>query len=411
MVSNRRVVVTGMGCITPIGNDVETFWKSCRAGTNGVGPVQGFDPEDLYITIAAQVKDFDARSRLTGIRDKTLPHADRYSQMAGVAAIEAVKQSGLETPLADPYRGASIIGSGAGGLTTYETAYRDLFIHKKKATHPLTLLRIIGSSACAHVGIEYGLKGPTFGTVSACATATHAIGLSYQFIKSGMIDVSITGASEAIINYGSMRAWQAMRVLSDKGCFPFSKTRNGTVLGEGAGILVLEDLEHATKRGAKIIAELMGFAMTSDAKDMVNPDIEGPEQAMRRALADAGLEPEAIDYLNAHGTATAINDVNETNAIKRVFGAHAKSKLTVSSTKSMHGHLLGAGGAVEAIACIKATQDQFLPPTIGLAEPDPDCDLDYVANKGREQKVRYTMSNSFAFGGLNAVLVFGPPPA
>jgi len=301
-----------------------------------------------------------------------------------------------------------IIGSGAGGLQTMETSYRDLFILKKKATHPLTLLRFIGSSAAAHVGIEYGIKGPTFATCSACSTAAHAIGIGMDYIRHGMADVAIVGASEAVINYGVMRAWQAMHVLSPEGIFPFAKRRNGTVLGEGAGILVLEGEEHASRRGAKPLAELMGFGMTSDSKDMVNPDIEGPSEAMRLALADAKLGPGEIDYLNAHGTATTINDKNETNAIKNVFGKHAY-ELAVSSTKSMHGHPLGAGGGIEAVACIKAIQDNWVPPTAGLDEPDPECDLDYIPNVGRRKEVTYAMSNSFAFGGLNAVLVFGPP--
>jgi nodulation protein E len=399
-----------MGVVSPIGNDVDSFWTSIKAGVCGVGPITGFELEDLYIHIAAQVKDLDIKEKLTGIRDKTLPHADRYSQLAGIAAIEAMKQSGLQHPPADPYRAACIIGSGAGGLSTTENAYRDLFVLKKKATHPLTLLRIIGSSASAHVGIEYGIKGPTFGTVSACATASHAIGLMYQFIRNNAVDYGISGASEAVINYGTMRAWQAMRVLSPEGCFPFAKKRNGTVLGEGAGMLVLEELEHARARGANILAELKGFGMSSDAKDMVNPSIEGPSEAMKLALKDAQLVPSDIDYINAHGTATSLNDINESNAIVEVFGAHAKN-LAVSSTKSMHGHLLGAGGGVEAVACIKAIEEGFVPPTIGLDEVDPKCELDYVPNKGRHQKLRYVMSNSFAFGGLNVALVFGPPPA
>lgn len=399
-----------MGVVSPIGNDVDSFWASIKGGVCGVGPITGFELEDLYIHIAAQVKGLDIKEKLAGIRDKTLPHADRYSQLAGIAAIEAMKQSGLQHPPADPYRAACIIGSGAGGLSTTENAYRDLFVLKKKATHPLTLLRIIGSSASAHVGIEYGIKGPTFGTVSACATASHAIGLMYQFIRNNAVDYGISGASEAVINYGTMRAWQAMRVLSPEGCFPFAKKRNGTVLGEGAGMLVLEELEHARARGANILAELKGFGMSSDAKDMVNPSIEGPREAMKLALKDAGLSPEDIEYINAHGTATSLNDINESNAIVEVFGAHAK-KLAVSSTKSMHGHLLGAGGGVEAVACIKAIQEGFVPPTIGLDEVDPKCELDYVPNKGRPQKLRYVMSNSFAFGGLNVALVFGPPPA
>ncbi len=407
----RRVVVTGMGVVTPIGTTVADFWAGCREGKSGVGPLSGFPLDDLKILIAAQIKDFDHRARLKhSKRDKIILHADRYSWFAAAAADEAVKQAAFEGPFKDPYRTACIIGSGAGGLTTFETAYRDLFIHNKRATHPLTLLRIIGSSAAAHVGIEYGIKGPTFATCSACSTAAHAIGIGRDYIRNGLVDVAIVGASESVITYGTMKAWQAMHVLSPQGCFPFAKKRNGTVLGEGAGVLVLESESHAKARGAKILAELAGFGMTSDSKDMVNPDIDGPSEAMRLALQDARLEPRKIDYLNAHGTATTINDKNETNAIKLVFGDHAKT-LAVSSTKSMHGHPLGAGGGIEAIACIKAMQDNWVPPTIGLDEPDPDCDLDYVPNVGREQRVTYTMSNSFAFGGLNAVLVFGPPPA
>jgi nodulation protein E len=337
-------------------------------------------------------------------------HADRYSWFAAAAADEAMRQSGLEIPLANPYRAACIVGSGAGGLVTYEQSYRALFLEGKRATHPLTLLRIIGSSASAHVGIEFGVKGPTFATCSACSTATHAIGIARDYIKNGMVDVAIAGASESVINYGTMKAWQALHVLSPEGCFPFAKKRNGTVLGEGAGILVMESYEHAKARGAKILAEIVGYGMSSDAKDMVNPDIEGPKEAMRMALDDAQLSPSDIQYLNAHGTATTINDANETRAIKAVFGNAAKN-LAISSTKSMHGHPLGAGGGIEAAACIKAMNENWVPPTIGLDEPDPECDLDYIPNVGRKQDVTYAMSNSFAFGGLNAVLVFGPPPA
>lgn len=407
----RRVVVTGMGVVTPIGNTVDEFWGGVKEGRCGVGAVGGFPIEDLKILIAAQVKNFDHKARLKHFqRDKIIPHADRYSWFAAAAADEAVRQSGLQVPFTDPYRTACIIGSGAGGLVTFETAYRDLFIHNKRATHPLTLLRIIGSSAAAHVGIEMGVKGPTFATCSACATAAHAIGTGRDYIRHGMVDVAVVGASESVINYGTMKAWQAMHVLSPQGCYPFAKKRNGTVLGEGAGVLVLESLKHAKARGATILAELVGYGMTSDSKDMVNPDIEGPSEAMRLALDDAELAPSDIQYLNAHGTATTINDRNETNAIKRIFGEHAKN-LAVSSTKSMHGHPLGAGGAIEAVACIKAMREGYLPPTIGLDEADPECDLDYVPNRGRAKKISYAMSNSFAFGGLNAVLVFGPPPA
>ncbi len=407
----RRVVVTGMGVVTPIGETVDEFWAGMKEGKSGVSDLGGFPLEDLKIKIAAQIKDFDHKARLKHFqRDKIILHADRYSWFAAAAADEAIKQAGLEIPFTDPYRAACIIGSGAGGLVTYEKAYRDLFIHDKRATHPLTLLRIIGSSASAHVGIEMGIKGPTFATCSACSTATHAVGVARDYIQNGIVDVAIAGASESVINYGTMKAWQALHVLSPQGCFPFAKKRNGTVLGEGAGILVLESLEHARKRGAKILAEIIGYGMTSDAKDMVNPGTEGPREAMRDALQDAQIEGEKIDYLNAHGTATTVNDENETNAIKELFDDHAY-KLAISSTKSMHGHPLGAGGGIEAVACIKAMEENWAPPTIGLDDPDPACDLDYIPNVGREMDITYTMSNSFAFGGLNAVLVFGPAPS
>ena len=406
----RRVVVTGTGVITPIGLSVDDFWNSMKASKCGVSALGGFPLEDLKILIAAQIKDFDPKVRLKHFkRDKLVMHADRYSWFAAAAADEAVKQSGLEFPIADPYRSACIVGSGAGGLVTFENSYRSLFIEGKRATHPLTLLRIIGSSASAHVGIEFGVKGPTFGTCSACSTATHALGVARDYIRHGIVDVAIAGASESVINYGTMKAWQALHVLSPEGCFPFAKKRNGTVLAEGAGILVMESLEHAKERGAKILAELVGYGMSSDAKDMVNPDIEGPREAMRQALDEAGLAPSDIEYLSAHGTATTINDVNETRAIKAVYGDHAKS-LAISSTKSMHGHPLGAGGGLEAVVCIRTINEGWVPPTIGLDEADPECDLDYIPNVGRDLKVNYAMSNSFAFGGLNAVVVFGPPP-
>ncbi len=407
----KRVVVTGMGAVTPIGNTTEEFWAGLRAGDSGVGEVTGFPIEDLKIQIAAHVKNFDPKARLRHFkRDKIITLADRYSWYAAAAADEAIAQAGLEAPLtSDPYRSACIIGSGAGGLVTFENAYRDLFIHKKKATHPLTLLRIIGSSASAHVGIEFGVKGPTFATCSACSTASHALGIARDYIRGGLVDVAIAGASESVINYGTMKAWQALHVLSPDGCFPFSKKRNGTVLGEGAGILVLESLEHAQARGAKIYGEFVGYGMASDSENMVKPTVEGPSYAMQMALNDAGLTPEKISYLNAHGTATTDNDLNETKAIKNVFGDHAY-KLAVSSTKSMHGHPLGAGGGIEAVACLKALEENWVPPTIGLDDPDPECDLDYIPNVGRDLQVDYTMSNSFAFGGLNSVVIFAKPP-
>jgi nodulation protein E len=405
----RRVVVTGLGAVTPIGTGRDKFWSALKSGECGIGPVQGFETDDLYITIAGEVKDFEPKERL---ESKQFLLADKYSQYAGFAAHEAVVQSGLDVPLEGEkaYRAACIIGSGIGGITTMEFSYKMLFREGKRATHPLTLLKTISSSAAAHVSIEYGIKGPCYGVVSACSTAPHAIGTVYRMIREGLVDMGVGGASEASLAWGTTRAWQAMRVLSPDGIWPFSGNRNGTVLGEGAGILVLEELEHAKARGATILAELVGYGMTSDAADMVNPSVEGASAAMKIALDDARLSPGDIDYINAHGTATTVNDINETRAIRGVFGKDAE-RLSVSATKSMHGHLLGAAGGVEAVATIRAMMENFIPPTIGLNEPDPECDLDYTPNEGRTRDVTYAMSNSFAFGGLNAVLLFGPAPA
>ncbi len=407
--ARRRVVVTGQGVVTPLGTGVDRFWAALKNGECGIRQVQSFSTEDLYITIAGEVPDFDPKERL---KSKALLLADKYSQYAGCAAQEAVTMAKLESPLKDKaaYRAACIIGSGVGGLTTLEFSYKMLFKENKRATHPLTLLKAIGSSASAHVSIEHGIKGPTFGVVSACATATHSIGLVYRMIREGLVDVGIAGAAEASLNWGATRAWQAMRVLSPDGLWPFSKRRNGTVLAEGAGILMLEELEHARARGAPIYAELLGYGMTADAADMVNPSIDGASMAMQMALDDSRLAPSDIDYVNAHGTGTTVNDLNETRAIKRVFG-NAANKLSISSTKSMHGQCLGAGGGIEAVAAVKAIGDNFVPATVGLDEVDPECDLDYTPNVGKTREINYAMSNSFAFGGLNAVLVFGPPPA
>jgi nodulation protein E len=372
----RRVVVTGQGVVTPLGTGVDRFWAALKSGACGIRQVQSFSTEDLYITIAGEVPDFDPKERL---QSKSLLLADKFSQYAGCAAQEAVAMSKLEVPLKDKaaYRAACIIGSGVGGLTTLEFSYKMLFKENKRATHPLTLLKAIGSSASAHVSIEYSIKGPTFGVVSACSTATHAIGLTYRMIREGLVDLGIAGAAEASLN---------------------------------CGIHMLEEYEHAKARGAPILAELLGYGMTADAADMVNPSIDGASTAMQMALDDAALGASDIDYVNAHGTATAVNDLNETRAIKRVFG-NAANRLSISSTKSMHGHCLGAGGGIEAVAAIKALGEGFVPPTVGLDEPDPECDLDYTPNVGKKREINYAMSNSFAFGGLNAVIVFGPPPA
>ena len=380
-------MVTGQGVVTPLGTGVDKFWAALQKGECGIRQVQSFDTHDLYITIAGEVPDFDPKERL---QSKPLLLADKFSQYAGCAAAEAVAMSKLDVPLKDheAYRAACIIRSGVGGLTTLEFSYRMLFKENKRATHPLTLLKAIGSSTSAHVSVEYAIKGPTFGVVSACSTATHSIGLTYRMIREGLVDIGLAGAAEASLNWGATRAWQAMRVLSPDGLWPFAKRRNGTVLAEGAGILMLEELEHANRRGAPILAEVMGYGMTADAADMVNPSIDGASTAMQMALDDASLAPSDVDYINAHGTGTTVNDINETRAIKRVFG-NAANKLSISSTKSMHGHCLGAGGGIEAVAAVKSINEKFVPPTVGLDEPDPECDLDYTANVGKQREVEF----------------------
>ena len=421
---SRRVVVTGLGVVTPIGETVPDFWAGLKQGKSGVAPITAFPVNDsqvlpidyfkdfsLGVRIAAQALDFNQKARLRHFkRDKIILHADRYTWFAAAAADEAVKQAGLQVPFNNAHRTACIIGSGMGGAVNLEIAYRHVYVLQQRATHPLTLVRIIGSSAAAHVGIEYGVKGPTLATCSACSSAAHAIGMGRDFIRQGLVDVAVVGASDAPHTFPTMRAWEALNLLSPDGISPFAKKRNGTVLGEGAGVLVLESLEHAKARGVKILAELAGFGMTADSHDMVEPDVEGPSEAMRLALEDARIAPSDIDYVNAHGTGGVISDRNETAAIKRAFGGHA-GKLAISSTKSMHGHAIGGSGGMEAVACVKAIQEGWIPPTIDLDEADPECDLDYVPNVGRDAKVGYAMSNSLAIGGLNTVLVFGPPPA
>jgi len=422
--SSRRVVVTGVGVVTSIGHTVGDFWEAMQQGKSGVGPIERFfqnDPHfllpgqienfDLRILIAAQIKGFDYKARLRhSKRDKIILFADRYSLFAAAAADAAIKQSGLEIPFKEPYRTASVVGTAEGGISNLEIAYRHIFELKQPSSHPLTLVRFIGSSAAAHIGIECGVKGPTFGICSACASGAHAIKQGLDFIRNGLVDVAIVGASEAPHTYGTMRAWQATNLLSPDGIFPFARKRNGTVLAEGAGILVLESMHHAKARGANILAELCGAGLTSDDTDMVHPDVDGASEAMRLALQDAQIAPTDIDYVNAHGTAVAESDRIETSAIKKAFGKHAAA-LVLSSTKPMYGHPLGASGSIGAVVCIKAMQESWIPPTLGLDEADPECDLDYTANIGRSRKLTYTMANSFAFTGLNASLVFGPPPA
>jgi len=407
----NRVVVTGMGAVTSVGQDVETFWSSLKQGKCGVNSLEAPEFQDAPIRIAAQVKEFDHSARLKNWkRDRTIMQAERFSWLAAAAASEAIFDAKLEMPLSIPARAASIISSALGGQISGEKACRDRFIDHKRAVHPMLLPRIVCSSASAHVGIEYGVEGPTFSICSAGAGAAQAISIGRDYIRQGVCDVAIVGGTDSSITFGALLASHALKLISPDGCFPFAKKRSGTVIAEGAGILVLESLEHAEARSAPILAEVCGVGMSFDCTGMLSVDPEAAAATMRFALHDAGLQPSAIDYVNANGTATQVNDVNETQAIKNVFGNHA-NELGVSSTKSMHGHALGATSAIEAIACVRAINEAWMPPTIGLDVQDPNCDLDYVPNIGRPKDLKYVMSNSFALGGFNAALVLGPPPS
>lgn len=407
-VSLRRVVITGMGAISPLGVGAGALWQGLREGRSGIGPLRHPDAERLKLKIAAQVPEsFDPTAN---IDERTLPLLDRTSQFALQAAREAIMQSGIDFSTAGlDLRTAVVVGTGAGGETTQDEQSRRLYAENAQRTHPLSIVRLMTNASASQISIAYGLRGPSFAVASACASANHAIIQAAQMIRFGLADAAVTGGTEACLTYGAIRAWEAMRILADDTCRPFSANRRGLVLGEGAGIFVLESLEHARSRGAVILAELAGSGMTADATDIVMPSAEGSSAAMRQALADAGLAPQDVDYINAHGTGTQANDATETKAIRLAFGAHA-DRLAVSSTKSMHGHALGASGALELVAVIGALRDGVVPPTANLDKTDPACDLDYVPNTAREMPVRAALSNSFAFGGLNAVLALKRAP-
>ncbi|MBN8727887.1 MAG: beta-ketoacyl-[acyl-carrier-protein] synthase family protein [Xanthomonadales bacterium] len=397
----HRVVITGMGAVTPLGHTAPATWAAMREGRGAIGPIASLAAEDLRAGIAAEVTDFDPARHFDG---KRLLLLDRFSQFALVAAREAIAHSGVDFE-ADALGAntAVVIGTGIGGEHTHDAASRRLYGDRSPRTHPLTIVRLMASAPASHIGIEFGLTGPAFATSSACASSNHALAQAFQMVRSGVARAAIAGGSEACITLGVVRAWEAMRVMADDTCRPFCKQRRGMVLGEGAAMFVLETLEDAQRRGAPILAEFAGAGMSADAGDIVFPSEAGAALAIQRALDDAALAPADIDYINAHGTGTPGNDPTETAAIRRVFGA-AADRLAVSSTKSMHAHALGAAGAIELVAAIGALRDQVVPPTANFLDADLDCDLDYVPNAAREMPVRAVLSNSFAFGGLNAVV-------
>ncbi|MCI4666142.1 MAG: beta-ketoacyl-[acyl-carrier-protein] synthase family protein [Neomegalonema sp.] len=396
----RRVVLTGLGVVSALGVGAARNFEALREGRCGIGPIQRINSDKLSIKIAAEALDFDGAELFTR---SEIALRDRVTQMAIVAAREAVQQSGYALTDKEALRAGVVIGCSMGGIHTMDDSFREVYANDKQRVHPFTVPRNMPNAPASHLSMEFGLKGPAWTVTTACASSNHALGQAFQMIRSGMADTALAGGAESGLTFGVLKAWEGLRVMSRDGCRPFAKSRNGMVQGEGSAIFVLETLERAKARGATILGELIGFGMTADAHDVVQPSQDGAERAMAAALIDAGVTAEDVDYINAHGTATAANDKTETAAIRNVFGAHA-DKLAVSATKSMHGHCIGAAGSIELMATIYALGQGVVPPTINYDEPDPDCDLDYTPNEARERPMSVAISNSFAFGGLNAVL-------
>ncbi len=406
--SDRRIVITGMGAVTPLGLDVPTTWANLIAGKSGVSAITSWDASKYDCRFAAQVKDFEPKKHF--FNEKDARRADRYSQLAMASAKEAVKQAGLDPQKLELDRVGVLVGSGIGGLDSLGKQDEQLILKGPSRVSPFMIPMMISNMAAGLIAIEFGFAGPNFCVVTACATSNNCIGEAWRLIRDDEADVIVAGGSEAACVPLGMSGFAAMRALStrndepERASRPFDKDRDGFVLGEGAGVVIVEELEHARKRGATILAELTGYGLTCDAYHMTSPSGTGAVKAMQHTLKRAKVSADKIDYINAHGTSTPVGDVAETEAIKTVFGSHARA-IPVSSTKSMTGHLLGAAGAAELIFCIKAIETNILPPTINLDHPDPACDLDYVPHKAREAKIDVAMSNSFGFGGHNATLL------
>ena len=402
----RRVVITGAGTINPLGTSVSETFDAFREGRSGIGPIDIRDVDRLSIRIGGQVRNYDPDSRFNRQQQALY---DRFTQFTLIAADEAISQSGLSFSGDLAADSGVVLGTSGGGLNTQDENYRAVYEEGKNRVHPFIVPKLMNNAAASHVSMTYNLKGPSFTVATACASSNHAMGQAFWLIRNGAARVMITGGSESMLCFGGVKAWEGLRVMSKDACRPFSANRNGMVQGEGAGVYVFEDYDHARARGAEILAEVIGFSMTSDASDIVMPSQKGAARAMHGALRDAGINPSDVGYINAHGTGTAANDKTECAAVASVFGAHADNVL-ISSTKSMHGHLIGGTGAVELLACIMALRDGVIAPTIGYEEPDPECALDVVPNEAREAKVEVTISNAFAFGGLNAVLALRKAP-
>jgi nodulation protein E len=398
----RRVAVTGVGVVSALGADRAAFWRALAVGRPGIGPIRAVDCSDLRFSNGAEARDYDPSGHF---EPKALDSLDRFSQLALVAAREAAADAGFPPSDGLPGRTAVVTGSSLGGQTTEDAYFHELYAKGRNRVPPLSIPRVMANAATSAVTMELGLTGPAFTLSTACSSANHALGLALWMVRQGTCDCAFAGGSEAPFSRGNLKAWEALRAVSPDTCRPFSRDRSGLILGEGAAFLVLEPLDAARERGARIYAEIAGFGMSADASHLTQPSVAGAATAMRAALADAALAPEEVGYVNAHGTGTAANDPCETRALREVFGAHAE-RLAVSSTKSMHGHALGAAGALEAAATVLALAEGVLPPTANFTAPDPECDLDVIPNEARAARVAAALSNSFAFGGLNAVLAF-----
>jgi len=396
----RRVVVTGLGVICALGHNLAEVWCALRAGRSGIGPIRSLDVSNLRFQNGAEVREYDTGKHFGSNRADLL---DRFAQFAVIAAREAVGDSGVTLTPELREKTAVVSGSCVGGQSTQDAGFVELYRQERGRVHPLTIPRTMANAGASHISVEFGTTGPAFTISTACSSANHAIGQAFRMVRSGEVDLAIAGGSEAPFSMGLLKAWEAIRVIAPDTCRPFSRDRRGMILGEGGAMLVLEPLERAEARGARIYGEIVGLGMSSDAGHITQPSVEGPARAMRAALRDAQLHPEQVGYINAHGTGTPGNDPTETRAIREVFGAHA-DRLAVSSTKSMHGHALGAAGALEAVATVMALHEGLLPPTANFIGPDPECDLDIITHRARAAQVECALSNSFAFGGLNAVL-------
>ena len=401
----NRVVITGSGTINALGNNVPQTLISMREGKCGIGPLKLRDVDRLSVKIGAQVKGYNETDYFD---HQELTIFDRFTQFAILAARQAVEESGLIFDEELSENSGVLLGTAAGGMNTWEDNYRAVFESGKNRIHPFVVPKLMNNAATSRISMEFNLKGPSFTVSTACASSNHAIGLAFQMVRSGMAKIMVTGGSESMLTFGGVKAWEGLRVMSKDACRPFSGNRSGMVQGEGAGIFILETFENAISRGANILAEIVGFAMNSDASHIVMPSKRGAAISISRALKDARINISDVSYVNAHGTGTRANDTTECAAIESVFGGHLEN-LMVSSTKSMHGHLIGATGAVELLACIMALRDGIIAPTIGYEQKDETCALDVVPNFARNAKVKAVVSNAFAFGGMNAVLVLKSP--